>query len=125
MTDDQAIQNLIARFAHHLDGREFEQWCQLFVEDGSFNQRIGRDAIREMILAGELNTNPELSRKHAMTNIVVEVEGDTATSTCDMCMFDRRGTDAPWVLAGVGRYEDKLVKVDGSWFFQHRELHFG
>jgi SnoaL-like domain len=121
MTDEEEIRQLIARFAQHLDDREFESWCMLFVADGSFNQRMGRDAIREMILGGELSTMPELARKHAIVNITIAVDGDAATSKSDLCMFDRIGPDAPWTMR-VGRYEDRLVKVDGSWFFQHREL---
>jgi 3-phenylpropionate/cinnamic acid dioxygenase small subunit len=123
VTDEEAIRNLHAQFAQHLDDRELESWWMLFVEDGSFNQRVGRDEVRDMILAGELNTIPELRRKHAIGNIIIEVGGDTATSKSDLCMFDRRGADAPWTLAGVGRYEDRLVKVDGKWYFKHRELH--
>jgi hypothetical protein len=122
VTDEEEIRQLIARFAQHLDDREFEAWWMLWVEDGSFNQRVGRDAIREMILGGELNTIPELARKHAIVNITIAVTGDTATSKSDLCMFDRMGEDAPWTLR-VGRYEDRLVRVDGEWFFQHRELH--
>jgi hypothetical protein len=124
MTDEEAIRQLIARFARHLDDREFESWWMLWVEDGSFNQRVGRDTIRDMILEGELNTIPELSRKHSIVNVTVAVDRDTATSKSDLCMFDRMGDDAPWLLKGVGRYEDRLIKVDGHWFFQHRELHF-
>jgi hypothetical protein len=123
VTDEEEIRQLIASFAQHLDDREFESWWMLWVEDGSFNQRIGRDAIRDMILEGELNTMPELSRKHAIVNITIAVSGDTATSKSDLCMFDRMGEDAPWTLR-VGRYEDSLVKVGGEWFFQRRELHF-
>jgi hypothetical protein len=123
VTDEEAIRQLIARFAQHLDDREFEPWWMLWVEDGSFNQLVGRDAIRDIILEGELNTIPELSRKHSIVNITIAVDGDTATSKSDLCMFDRMGSDAPWTLQ-VGRYEDRLVKVDGEWFFQRRELHW-
>jgi hypothetical protein len=76
-----------------------------------------------MILSGELATMPELSRKHAIVNITIDVKGDRATTKCDLCMFDRLGADAPWTLR-VGRYDDQLVKVEGRWFFKHRELHF-
>lgn len=123
MTDEEEIRQLIATFCQCLDDRQFEAWWMLWVEDGSFNERIGRDAIRDMILAGELATMPELSRKHAIANITIDVQGAHATSKSDLCMFDRMGADAPWTLR-VGRYEDRLVKVDGRWLFQHRQLHF-
>jgi 3-phenylpropionate/cinnamic acid dioxygenase small subunit len=123
MTDEEEIRQLIATFCQVLDDRQFEAWWMLWVEDGSFNERNGRDAIRDMILSGELATMPELSRKHAIVNITIDVEGDRATTKCDLCMFDRWGADAPWTLR-VGRYDDQLVKVEGRWFFQHRELHF-
>jgi 3-phenylpropionate/cinnamic acid dioxygenase small subunit len=123
VTDEEEIRQLMARSAQHLDDREFESWWMLWAPDGSFNQRVGRGAIREMILAGELNTIPQLQRKHAIVNITIAVDGDTATSRSDLCMLDRMNADDPWTMR-VGRYDDRLVKIDGCWFFEHRELRF-
>jgi hypothetical protein len=123
VTDEEEIRQLIARSARHLDDREFESWWMLWSADGSFNQRVGREAIREMILSGDLNTFAGLDRKHAIVNITIAVDVDAATSTSDLLMFDRTAVDEPWTLR-VGRYEDRLVKVDGKWFFHHRQLRF-
>ena len=121
--DDQlAIADLLARFNRHLDDRDFEAWSELFEVDGSFNHMIGRAAIHEMITTAELATNPDLIRKHTVHNLSVHLDGDRATSVCDLVMFDQYVSGGPWRIV-TGRYTDSLVRRgDGRWGFQHRDL---
>jgi ketosteroid isomerase-like protein len=121
MTDEDRIRNTIARFCQTLDARQFEAWSQTFTEAGVFGRSNGRAAILSMIQGGELATQPELRRKHAVTNAIINVHGDTADSTSDLIMFDQVG-DTPWTIR-VGRYTDTLAKQpDGEWLFTQRKL---
>src|SRR5581483_9144014 len=114
MTDEDAIRNTIARFCQNLDSRRFVEWTETFTEDGIFNKLTGRAAILEMINGGELATKPDLRRQHAVTNSVIEVDGDTATATSDLAMYDRYG-DGP-VTVQTGRYYDRLARQsNGEW----------
>ena len=123
MTDADEIRNTLARFCQFLDDRRFEEWSQTFAEDGAFGERVGRDTILRWIQGGELATRPELKRKHAVMNAIVEVDGDRATSTSDLVMFDQVG-DGPWTIR-VGRYTDELARQpDGRWLFTRRQLAF-
>jgi 3-phenylpropionate/cinnamic acid dioxygenase small subunit len=124
LTDEEAIRQTLAEFCQYLDDRQFEDWWMLFTEDGAFNERVGRDTIRDMILDGELAHMPELSRKHAIVNITIAVNGDEATTKSDLLMYDRlNGDDSAWTLR-VGRYEDLLVREADRWRFKKRYLRF-
>jgi hypothetical protein len=79
VTDADEVRNTLARFCQFLDDRRFEEFSQTFAEDGSFGERVGRVAIFEWISHAELATRPELKRKHAVMNVIVEVQGDHAT----------------------------------------------
>jgi hypothetical protein len=121
VSDADEIRNTLARFCQFLDDRRFEEFSQTFAEDGAFGERVGRAAIFEWISHAELATRPELKRKHAVSNAIVEVLGDRAISSSDLVMFDQVG-DGP-VSIRVGRYTDELVRQpDGAWLFAKRNL---
>jgi ketosteroid isomerase-like protein len=121
VTDADEIRNTIARFAQCLDDRRFKEFSETFAEDGAFADRKGRQAIYDWISKAELASRPELKRKHAIVNVIVEVDGDRATSTSDLVMFDQVG-DGP-VTIRTGRYTDELAKQpDGRWLIKLRNL---
>jgi hypothetical protein len=122
MTDADEIRNTIARFSRALDERRSADLANCFAKDGKFGERVGRDHIREFNSKGELATNPDLGRKHAAVNIEVDVHGDTADTITDLVMLDQRGKDAPWIIAGIGKYFDKFTKTDEGWLIQERQL---
>ncbi len=121
MTDEDAIRNTIARFCQHLDSRRFVEWTETFTEDGKFNALQGRAAILRMIQGGELATKPDLRRQHAVTNSIIEVDGDSASATSDLAMYDRYGNGP--ITVKTGRYHDRLARQpDGDWLFTERRL---
>jgi 3-phenylpropionate/cinnamic acid dioxygenase small subunit len=122
MSADDQIRHTFAEFCQYLDDRRFEDWANLFTEDGLFNTLSGRAAILEMIQGAELATDPDLSRKHVITNAIIDVDGDRAEAHCDLVMYDRHG-DGPWTVR-IGRYDDHLVRHGDRWLFAERQLHF-
>lgn len=121
MNDTDAIRNTFARYCQALDERRFEDWTRVFTPDGQFNDHIGRQAIMDYINGAALAKNPALKRKHAHLNIAINRIGEAeAESESDFLMFDKNG-DGPWVLAGVGKYTDLLVRQpDGEWLIKKR-----
>jgi hypothetical protein len=121
VSDADEIRNTIARFCQLLDERRFEEWSRTFVEDGAFGERVGRATILSWIQGAELATRPELKRKHAVVNAVVEVHGGRADALSDLVMFDQVG-EGPWTIR-IGRYTDELTRqADGTWLFARRRL---
>ena len=124
--DQLAIQRIIADYAAHLDAQDFEAYASLFAEDGIWQNgetiRNGRDEIKEM-LVGLFGTPPEgfvnSESYHLVSNIEVNVDGDTATAHSRHLLVMRGEEGAP-VPELAGRYEDEFVRVDGAWKIAHR-----
>jgi 3-phenylpropionate/cinnamic acid dioxygenase small subunit len=121
MSDHDQIRQTFAQFCQFLDDRRFEDWAGLFTEDGVFNQLKGRAAIFNMISQAELASEPSLSRKHVITNAIIDVDGDEARSVSDLVMYDRRG-DSAWTVK-IGKYQDRLVRHGDRWLLADRQLH--
>jgi hypothetical protein len=56
---------------------------------------------------------------HIMSSMVIEVDGDTATSWSRWTWFVEGENGKP-VPQRAGHYEDILVKEEGRWKFKHR-----
>lgn len=125
MSDEERIRRTYAEFCHALDNRQFEEWSQLFTEDGEFagpeGSVIGREAILAMISGGTLARTPNLRRKHTIHNLVLDVRGDEATGVCDLVQFDLPGA-GPYEIV-IGKYVDRLARQsDGRWLFAFRQV---
>lgn len=120
-----AVQELFATYCERMDLHDFEGFSQLFAEDGTFDATYmgcptGRPAIRDFI-AGIVPTKGEgPQRKHIMTNIIVEADGDTAQARSTFILV--REAQDQIIIAAAGRYEDELVRRDGRWLFKVRKL---
>ncbi|MGV9386889.1 nuclear transport factor 2 family protein [Nonomuraea sp. NPDC003707] len=76
------------------------------------------------MMSQDLAKRPELQRRHVNTNIVVEVDGDTAEVASDLLVYDKVDSGA-WTLTAVGRYQDLMARqADGNWLFTARSLTF-
>ncbi|MFG3025333.1 nuclear transport factor 2 family protein [Streptomyces sp. NPDC048254] len=76
----------------------------------------GHDALRAAFKGWE-PTRPQL---HLVSNTVVTSSGpDEATAVSDV-VFLQRG-DSGWAPQVVGRYDDTLRRVDGTWLLQRRK----
>ncbi|KPI27754.1 nuclear transport factor 2 family protein [Streptomyces sp. NPDC054950] len=76
----------------------------------------GHDALREAF-KGWAPTRPQL---HLVTNTVVTAPGpDEATAASDVA-FLQRG-ESGWAVQVVGRYDDTLRRVDGTWLLRRRK----
>lgn len=117
LLDRADIHDLLARFAHCLDQRDFTGYAALFTEDGTLRlpdaEHRGREGLAEFVEA-DLGRYPRTH--HMSTNHLVEVDGDTATSASSMHAVHLRSADDPtdWWAVG-GRYEHTYRRVDGTW----------
>lgn len=124
MSAYELIVQTIARNNLALDDRRYDDCVATYASDGSIAGRTGHAAIREFILSQDLATRSDLQRRHVNTNIVVDVDGDTADVTSDLLLYDKVG-DGGWTLTAVGRYRDRLARQpDGTWLFSKRALTF-
>lgn len=128
LEDEREIRDLIIRYAQRLDARDHKAYAQLFARDGRWSGRMGDatgpEAIEAMLIEG-LGPTPENFRNtrnfHLMSNILIEIDGDTATAESRLVYFARSAEARPVPML-AGRYEDELVREDGKWRFKFRQV---
>lgn len=127
--DRWSIYDLYARYCWELDYGDAVSWADTFTPDGyhggnSGTKVRGREALIEYANA----VGPLIKAKalqHWNANILVAAAGDRrAVGRCYMMaaiavqapVYDQAGV----VLERIGRYSDRLVKVEGKWFFEEK-----
>lgn len=135
--DRAMIEDLQARYLFALDFQDPDAYAETFTEDGVLDYGAGeirgREAIRGMV--AEMRENSRAQRaedesglrpaagRHNISNIVVEVDGDTATGTAYWFHMGNDNPDRSAQLNSFGHYEDEMVKVDGEWLFSKRKIY--
>jgi uncharacterized protein (TIGR02246 family) len=121
-TDDIVrIQGLAARYNHAVDSGDSEGFTAVFTEDGVLSagelQVKGHDALGDFAkrFAGSVR-----EPRHIAHNIVIEGDGDKATLKAYIQMFILSGEPGQQVVATSGKYNDTLIKENGSWKFTER-----
>ena len=132
--DRAQILNLMARYSHALDFRDPETFASTFAPNGVFHwargEIKGRKAIRDWLASDtyDLARSAEegawpAAVRHFITNQAVEVNGEEARALSYWFQFTNptAGRDETKVLL-FGHYEDKLVKIEGEWYFAYRNI---
>jgi uncharacterized protein (TIGR02246 family) len=124
LEDEKAIANLLLEYGRTLDARDFAAYAALFAADGEWKGALGSfkgpkaiQAEMERIFAGAKDI-PKGQNFHAMSNFVIDVQGDRATAKSVFVFYQMEGNRPNATVAG--RYEDILVRVNGAWKFQQR-----
>jgi len=118
--DRLAILELDARYCHAADDTDVAALLALFTDDGIERGGVliqGREGLAA--LAAQLATSHRLLR-HWTSAHVAEGEGDRATHRC--AWLTTRLTEGGLAIAGVGRYEDELVRTADGWRFRVRRI---
>ncbi len=129
------------RYAIALDTSDADGYANLFTEDAHLNVAgrdfNGRKAIHEMMLEIKKHHDQFDTRspnyksrrfgpvRHVVTNPLIKISGNTATSDSYSTEIGSTGRDAkghgnPQTIMNVCRYEDTLVKQSGQWLFTQR-----
>ena len=117
-----AVQDLLARYARSIDNRSLDCCAELFSNDAVLvvngHAHNGRPAIRAWM--AEIGRNP--GGRHLITNTVLdEARPDRAQGVSDFAYLRRDGS-GQWELSAVGRYHDKIVRINEAWLFARREI---
>jgi uncharacterized protein (TIGR02246 family) len=119
--DEDQIRRTLAGYCQFLDDGDFDRWIELFVDDARliFAGQIseGRPGIRSFM---ERIQPPEGRGKHITANILVDVDGDSATAHTDY-LFVRPSDQGPFPVA-IGRYDDELIRGGERWLFRQRAI---
>ena len=128
MSDDwHAIETLIMTYAERVDLGDFAGVADLF-DGATYRSALGDDVTVQDGRDAVLNTFETLVRrypdgtprtKHVTTNVMVEVDGNTATARSYYTVMQQ--TDVvPLQPIICGRYHDRFAKEGGEWRFTDR-----
>ncbi|MEO6717171.1 MAG: nuclear transport factor 2 family protein [Novosphingobium sp.] len=121
-----AIAELIHTYARCIRYDRPEQVGALFTEDGCFELRKGHPDKSEFEVnyrhEGRAAIHAQMSHNKGTAhpvplihNLILDVEGDAATSTCVM-----NGTIYGTAHVIMGEYHDTFRRIDGKWLFAER-----
>ena len=123
MDDRQMINDLFVRYTTALDAGDVETIVGCFTEDGALESPAvgvyaGRAGIREFAERFAKFRERGSQLRHFISNLAVQVDGDTASATCYLLnVITRNGKTE---LMPPGRYDCRLAKIAGEWLFRHR-----
>jgi SnoaL-like protein len=126
MDDFERIRRLLALYAQLLDSGRLADWGELFTADATLTvygrtYRGRAEIVREI---GGMQPGPDRPVKHLLLPPVIDLaQGDSALAWTDMSVF-ATGPDRAMSIATMGRYHDRLLRVDGRWRFRERVLVF-
>ncbi len=127
LLDKVAITDLLNRYYQNFGGTNPAAFNDFYTDDAVFDVNgivaTGKAEI-EQIYAGldedsEAPTN--IGTFHmVISNLVVDVDGDTATAQMLWTGIQNRDVSAPPTFVEQGREYDQLVKQNGKWLLRHR-----
>jgi uncharacterized protein (TIGR02246 family) len=120
---EEDIRRTIARYCMLCDDGRFDEWAELFAEDGRFHVMgttyHGRADIQAFIEAG---MPPEVRGKHITTNSLIAIDSwnGAAVVWTDFVFATPKGR-----ITTLGRYHDEMERgEDKVWRFRLREIVF-
>lgn len=124
-----AIAELMGRVAYGLDMRDVDMLAACFATDAAFTMNIAggdligpfenRDGIMKLMTDSmEQQTD---QRRHNVSNLFFETEGDTAAIVIsNLTLFATENGEIRLIATGV--YRDSVTRVGDDWQLQHRHL---
>jgi 3-phenylpropionate/cinnamic acid dioxygenase small subunit len=123
LEDLEEIRQLFIDYGHYLDSGEFASYGGLFADDGEvLLGPVGRakgPAAIEALMAKTMD-GARGSSFHVVSNPIIELDGDRATSEVMWTVVARDKQDNATVTM-LGRHRDQLTRERGRWRFLRRE----
>lgn len=119
---ERDIYRALTRFARAMDARDWAALDAIVVEDATADIGTGPLQGRAELIAHMRAFLDDCGpTQHMLGNVLVEVEGDRATSNAYVRdMHIGAGDKAHLTFSTLGEYEDQWRKVDGVWRMNHR-----
>lgn len=119
--DQLAIQQLYAKYNHHIDFGQAEAWAACFTPGGTFNGGGGVFTGPEALAGFAKGYAQNIKGRHWTNNLVLEGDGRSATGSCYLILWNIADPRNPSILT-TAIYTDELEKTDGGWRFTKRTV---
>ena len=123
LVEKDAIREVMAEYCFRLDNDRFADMAALFTEDGTWDTAFGKGTGRaevEALVRRLRGTAPRPRAIHHVTNVVIKVDGATATGFSNWVTV-QNSPQGP-KIGSAGSYTDEMVKQDGKWLFRYRKI---
>jgi len=122
--DRQAITHVAIELSNRLDARDLAGYGALFTQDGEWSGVVGRAvgpaAIADLLAQYCKPWESEARRTyHLTTDMVIDIDGDSARASAKWQHIVRSEGDAP-VILHLGHYDDRLRRTADGWRFTRR-----
>jgi uncharacterized protein (TIGR02246 family) len=131
LQDRAAIQNLVVKYTIALDTLDADMYASVFAEDAEFTfggkTYKGRAEIRKIVSdlkerRAAASTADAPKSYHALSNTYIELVNDHEARHRSYWQTITGPSSGPFTVGGMGRYEDTLVKRNGEWLIQKRQI---
>ena len=112
-------------------GVDADMYASVFAEDAEFTfggkTYKGRDEIRKIVTdlkarRAAAQTADAPRSYHALSNTYIELVNDHEARHRSYWQTITGPSSGPFTVGGMGRYEDTLVKRNGTWLIQKRQI---
>ena len=127
MDDDRAaVAALIFAYAERLDGGDLDGVAALFAGAEVRGERSGAVHRGAAAIAAFYRRTVVLydgspCTRHVITNLVIDLDGDDATSRCAFTVLQAR-PELPLQTILAGRYHDRFARTATGWEFRERRI---
>jgi hypothetical protein len=128
LEDREAIRLVLRDYGRLLDERHFDEFGQLFAQDGEYVSAgttvRGPTAIAESLRRIMTGNSLGLAEPnfHVLFNERIELQGDKAEAT-SQSFFVAPGADGAPQLIMMASYDDSFVRTPKGWRFARRVVH--
>ena len=122
LLDERIIYRQLMRFARAMDEGNWQDLADVttedFVSDTGLGDIAGRDACIEFMRSFLDNCG---TTQHLLANVVIDVDGDNATSSAYVCDVHLARDEASGVhFRTLGIYHDEWRRAGDSWLMRRR-----
>lgn len=128
--DYRAIENLLYRYAEHIDNGDLEGVAGLFSKGRITAAVMPEPAVGEAAVLSMYRGSTRLypddgtpHTQHVVSNPIIELEPGATTARCRSRFTVLQAVAGlPLQVIIAGRYHDRFQKIDGHWYFAEREM---
>ena len=124
LAEKDAIREVMAEYCFCLDNNRFSDMAALFTDDGTwdtaFGKGTGHAGIEALVRRLRTSDTPLPRAIHHVTNVVIKVDGATATGFSNWVTVQNSAQGPK--IGSAGSYTDEMVRQDGKWLFRYRKI---
>src|SRR3546814_3330437 len=117
LAEIEDIRKRVAKYNLAFDSRDEDGYVAFWTEDGYVERRNSKPSCRGHVQLAALARDFPVNGRHITTDLVIDVNGDTAEMKNYMLYLDM---GPPCEISMFGVYFDKLVRTPEGWKFKER-----